>query len=301
MTGAATADGRGTDRLRRLDLGGWGLLLPAVGVLALLSLSSLGWTIWSSLRLGGLADPGAGRVGLRAYREVFTSAMWWDAVGRTVLLTVLVVVIQLLLAAVFAASLRRIPSVRGQALLLAPFALLPVATASVWETAVTGGPGPLWFDYDGSGAAAGLVAVGAAEIWRGTGITTVILLAGLSRLPRSLLDTAVLDGAGRGRRLVRLVLPAVGPAAAFAVVYRALDALRAFEAPLLAADTSVAATGSITTESASTAQTASALVWDTSFVVLARGLGAAASLGLLVLAALIGVVLTRLLRTRRLV
>ena len=80
---------------------------------------------------------------------------------------------------------------------------------------------------------------------------------------------------------------AIDAAIAVAATYRALDTLRVLEGPLVA------------DQPGATIRTVPLLVWDTTFSSFELGLGAAMSVLLLVLAALVAVVLVPLLRVRR--
>lgn len=275
---------------RRPTKGGWRLVAPALLVLAVVFLWPVGRAIHTSLYSESLTTPDdTAFVGADNYVQVVTSLDWWVAVALTLVFVATVVIIQLVLAAGFAAALRRITIIAPytRILVLVPFALMATVVAVVWRDGVTAGFGPEWFHYSGEGQVSALAAVAASEIWRGTGITTLILLAGLTRVPPSLLESAVADGANARQRLMRVVLPAAAPAVAVAVVYRALDAFRAFEAPLLAEP------------SLSRLRTAPLLVWDTTFTAFEIGLGAAMSVVLLAIAGFLGIMLTLLLRVRR--
>ncbi len=277
---------------RRPVRGGWTLLAPAVVVLAIVTLWPLGRAIYASLFAQSLTAP-ADRAfaGVDNYVEVGTSADWWVAVALTLVFVAVVVVLQLLLAAGFAAALRRITVIAPitRVLVLVPFALMATVVAFVWREGITAGFVPTWFHYTGDGQLAALAAVAAGEVWRGTGITTLILLAGLSRVPPTLLESAVADGATGPQRFTRVVLPAAGPAIAVAVAYRSLDAFRAFEGPLLAES------------SLPRLRTAPLLLWDTTFTSFEIGLGAAMSIVLLALVGALGTMLMLLLRVRRVV
>jgi multiple sugar transport system permease protein len=277
---------------RRPTKGGWRLVAPALVVLVVVTLWPLGRAVYTSLFSESLTTPDdTAFVGADNYVEVATSPDWWVAVALTLVLVATVVVIQLLLAAGFAAALRRITIIAPytRIIVIVPFALMATVVAFVWREGVTEGFAPEWFHYSGDGQVSALAAVAASEIWRGTGITTLILLAGLTRVPPSLLESAVADGATARQRLTRIVLPAAAPAVAVAVVYRSLDAFRAFEAPLLAES------------SLPQLRTAPLLVWDTTFTSFEIGLGAAMSVVLLAVVGFLGVMLTLLLRVRRVV
>lgn len=275
---------------RPVDPNRGGLLWVLPAVLAVLVL--VGWPLVAAVReslfQSSLVVPDDRTfVGVETIASVLASGVWWSAVGVTLALVAVAVVLQLVLAAAFATALRRLThGVRWlQVLLLVPFAALAVVTAVTWRDGLTAGFAPSWFGYDVGSPTASVVGVVAAEVWRGTGITTVILLAGLARVPSSLRDAAVADGATAWQRLWRVTRPAAAPAVAVAVVYRSLDALRSLEAPLLA--------------DPDAPRTVSTLVWDTTFETFEVGLGAALSLGLLVLAVLVGAMLALLTRLRR--
>lgn len=267
-------------------------MAPAILVLALVTLWPLGRAVYMSLFAESLTTPADTTfVGPDNYVAVVTSGEWWVAVALTLVFVAAVVTVQLVLAAGFAAALRRVTFIAPytRVIVLVPFALMATVTAFVWREGVTAGFAPTWFQYSGDGQVAALASVAAGEIWRGTGITTLILLAGLSRVPQTLLESAVADGATGRQRLTRIAIPAAAPAIAVAVVYRSLDAFRAFEGPLLAEP------------SLPRLRTAPLLLWDTTFTSFEIGLGAAMSIVLLALAGLLGVMLMLLLRVRRVV
>lgn len=288
-------------RGRRAAGGGVAYVVPALLVLAVLTVWPAGRLLWTSLHRSSVSAPADDSfVGLANYGDVLSSRTWWLAVLATLGLVVVCVGLQLLLGALFAATLRRITIVRAHTrmLVLVPFALLGVTTASIWREALVNGFAPDWFGYDGATPGAAIAAVVASEVWRGTGVTTLILLAGLETIPSRLRDATVADGASPRQVLLRLVLPATAPFVAVAVVYRALDTLRAFEAPLLA-QTSTALTS--TDRGSADQLTLMTLLWDTSVVRLESGLAATIAVLTLVVAGLLGAALAFGLRLRRVV
>jgi multiple sugar transport system permease protein len=275
----------------RVERNPWVYLGPLVGVLAVLTALPLLRLIVVSLFERSLTAPDDGKFAhVRNFIDVVDGRDWWLAVALTLVVVTVSVVAQLLLGAAFAGTLRRItfggPWV--QVLLLVPFVLMPAAVATAWRDGWVDGFAVAWFRVvPGGGQLTALATLLSHEIWRGTGITTVILLAGLSRVKPSLLDAAIADGATARQRLTHVVLPAVAPAVAVAALYRSLDALRSIEAPVLTAD----ALGDLST--------ASQLVWTTSFTDFEIGLGAAMALLLILLAAGLGMLLTLLMQVRR--
>jgi multiple sugar transport system permease protein len=271
----------------------WRWLAPAVAVLLLVTAWPVGRAVWTSLHRSTLTAPDDRRfIGLDNYTDLLSSRTWWVAVAATLVVVVLVVALQLVLGMAFAVALRRLGAAWPvtRVLVLLPFGMLAIVSAVVWRDAVTTGFAASWFDLDDVGPLGSLVAVSAGEVWRGTGITAVILLAGLLRVPTSLMASAIADGATARQRVTRVILPAMGPAIAVAVTYRTLDAFRILEGPLV-----------VDEPGSSVARTAPFLVWDTTFSSFEIGLGAAMSIVLLLLAGLVGAFLVPVLRVRRIV
>lgn len=268
----------------------WRWLAPAVVVLLVVTVWPVGRAVWTSLRTAPLTSPrDRSFVGLDNYVNVLGSRTWWLAVAATLVIVVVVVALQLVLGLAFAVVLRRLTTVWPvtRVLVLLPFGMLSVVSAVVWRDAVTTGFAVAWFRLDDVGPLGSLVAVSLGEVWRGTGITAVILLAGILRVPTTLLTSAIADGATVRQRLTRVVLPAMGPALAVATTYRALDALRILEGPL------------VVDEPGAAVRTVPFLVWDTTFSSFELGLGAAMSVLLLLLSGLLAAFLVPLLRVRR--
>ena len=95
----------------------------------------------------------------------------------------------------------------------------PVNTILGWF----GITGPLWFDSP-SWSKPSLVLLG---LW-GVGNTMVIFLAAIVDVPRHLLESAELDGAGWWRRLRWATLPSISPVILFSVLVGVIDGLQYF-------------------------------------------------------------------------
>ncbi len=271
---------------------GWRWLAPAFVVLLVATGWPIGRGIWLSLHSAPLTNPDDRTfVGVDNYTDVLTNRTWWLAVATTLVIVLVVVVLQLVIGLAFAVALRRVtllwPVTR--VIVLVPFALLAVVSAVVWRDAVTTGFADEWFRLGEVGHFGELVGVTIGEVWRGTGITALILLAGLLRVRSSLMASAIADGATAWQRSRRVVLPAMGPAIAVATIYRALDTFRILEGPLLV------------DEPGATIRTAPLLVWDTTFSSLELGLGAAMSIVLLAIMLLMAAIMVPLFRVRRVV
>lgn len=74
-----------------------------------------------------------------------------------------------------------------------------------------------------------LVSVGIVGSWVGTGLCLVLFLAGLTKVPRELYESARLDGAGPIRELVNVGLPQLRGEIAVAMTLTMIAALRTFD------------------------------------------------------------------------
>ena len=72
-------------------------------------------------------------------------------------------------------------------------------------------------------------AILAAEVWQWTPFMFLLLLAALANVDKSQLEAAAIDGAGYWRTFFRIVLPAIWPVMAIAILIRGLDLFRLFD------------------------------------------------------------------------
>ena len=68
-----------------------------------------------------------------------------------------------------------------------------------------------------------------AEIWQWTPFMFLLLLAALANVDQSQLEASAMDGAGYWRTFFRIVLPAIWPVMAVAILIRGLDLFRLFD------------------------------------------------------------------------
>jgi multiple sugar transport system permease protein len=73
------------------------------------------------------------------------------------------------------------------------------------------------------------VAVTLMDVWEWTPLIALIVLAGLSSMPRQVLEAAEMDGAGYWSRLRDIVLPMISGVIIVALLIRSMDAIRYFD------------------------------------------------------------------------
>jgi ABC-type sugar transport system permease subunit len=84
-----------------------------------------------------------------------------------------------------------------------------------------------------SSTALSLLVVMVADSWKNTPIFTIILLAGLSSIPRDLYYAAAIDGAGALNRFVHITLPNLRKFIAIALIIRGVQEFNIFALPLI--------------------------------------------------------------------
>ena len=190
-----------------------------------LVISSLHWNVLKPgqknfLGLGHYTD----FAGIQNYKVVFTDERMRAAVLNTVILTASVVLVSVVLGLGLAVLLDRKFVGRGLArtLLIAPFLVMPVASALIWKHVLYN---PTYGLFNGVinwvwqlfGAKQGPVvdfvssmpmpAVVAALVWQWTPFMMLILLAGLQAQPTDILEAARVDGAGGLKTFRFITLP----------------------------------------------------------------------------------------------
>ena len=224
------------------------IVVTQVPFVVTLVLSSLQWNV---LTPGDKSFLGLGKyesfAGLKNYRTVFTDDRMRTAVLNTVVLTASVVLISVVLGLGLAVLLdRRFPG-RGLArtLLIAPFLVMPVASALVWKHVLynptyglfNGAANWLWQLFGaGQGPVVDFVselpmpAVVAALVWQWTPFMMLILLAGLQAQPTDILEAARVDGAGPLKIFRWITLPHLRQYLELATLLGSLYVVQTFDA-----------------------------------------------------------------------
>jgi multiple sugar transport system permease protein len=70
-----------------------------------------------------------------------------------------------------------------------------------------------------------------ADVWKTAPFMALLLLAGLQVIPGEIYEAAKVDGATVMQRFRKITLPLLMPALLVALIFRTLDALRAFDLP----------------------------------------------------------------------
>lgn len=216
------------------------MLLPAIVYIAALVGFPLFLAIAFSLSDVTVGDPSLNFVGLENFKQIIKTPEFRRALQNTIFFAVASQVIIVVLATILAEALSQ--EFRGKLvvkfLIILPWAT-PIALGTIgwlWlldseyspiDLILRGlhllGPGTLlgpdtniyWLGREG--LAMGSVIL--VHVWRLLPLATVIILAGLSTIPRDILDQAEVDGAGFWRTLFRIKIPLILPIISIAILF----------------------------------------------------------------------------------
>lgn len=212
-------------------------LTPAVAMLGILTFYPGLWVFWLSLQrripVFGVAD----FVGLSHYEFLATDARFWNAMRVTLVFTAVSVALELGVGLVVALALHTQRTGRRVALslLLLAWALPSVVTAKLFEWLYHPSAGLVNFALGGRSlnwlgdphlALPGLIL---ADWWRTMPFVTLLCYARLLTIPVELYEAAQVDGAGRLAIWARITFPLLRRVLLVALLFRTLDALRAFD------------------------------------------------------------------------
>ncbi|WP_315095273.1 sugar ABC transporter permease [uncultured Cellulomonas sp.] len=233
-----------SDRAKAEARLGWLLAGPAFVVMLAVTLYPILQALYDSLFHFRLTAPDDKRfAGLNNYVVVLSDGVFWRALGVTLVITVITVLVELVLGFALALVMHRaVKQLRGllRTAILVPYGIITVVSAFAWFYAfdISSGYVNHWFDWVPgispdlnwfAQQGTSLFVIMASEIWKTTPFISLLLLAGLSQVPTELEEAAEVDGATWRQRLTRVLIPNMKAAIMVAVLFRALDAFRIFD------------------------------------------------------------------------
>ncbi len=225
--------------------GAWALIAPAmIGLVVFYYYPVLQSALFSLLSLDAGTDWWEARfVGFRNYADVMQSGQFWYTLFFTVAFTAAVVTLDISLGMLLALATFYVPrSFQGllRAIIIVPWAIPKVIQATMWRWMLNSDVGPIGdilvrlhlVDEPPLFLVEQYLAIGSvivAYTWKGSSIAAFFLMGGLALIPRDVLESARMDGAGPLRRFFSVTLPMVIPTVFVALLYRSQDALRVFD------------------------------------------------------------------------
>ena len=237
LTGGA---GRGRrPALRRDGIWPWLFIGPLVVGLAVLFHWAILQTAWFSLTKRGVFG-GSTFVGLANYKRLFSDPELYQALGNTLVFTLIGLVS--IPIAVYLASLLNRPGLRFaaayRALYFLPYIAMPTAISMVWRLIYNGDfglfnwllglvgiKGPYWLSTPGFV----ILAVGIMGIWGGLGFAMIVFAAGMKNIPPELYEAAEIDGATPWRQFRSITVPLLAPSIFFVTIITVIGSLQIFD------------------------------------------------------------------------
>lgn len=218
------------------------LIGPAILVLLLIGIFPLVYLLLVSFQGITMTETSTDFIGFTNYAQLFEDARLWEALLHTVIFTVIALPLELLLGLAMAQLfLERLPGRQiFIALLVLPVVVSPIVSGATWSLMFNHRFGPInqiigWI----WGEELTLLwsirphlvypAIIVAEVWQWTPFMFLLLLAALANVDKSQLEAAAIDGAGWWRTFFKIVLPAIWPVMAIAILIRGLDLFRLFD------------------------------------------------------------------------
>ena len=218
------------------------LVAPSIFLLLLIGVFPLVYLILVSFQNITMTDADTSFQGLLNYRLLFGDRRLWEALLHTLVFILVALPVELVLGLLMAQLfIERIPGrAVFVALLVLPVLVSPIVAGATWSLMFDNRFGPInqilgWF----AGQDVALLwtikpylvypAILMAEVWQWTPFMFLLLLAALSAVDKSQLEAASIDGASYWRIFRKIILPAIWPVMAVAILIRALDLFRLFD------------------------------------------------------------------------
>jgi multiple sugar transport system permease protein len=229
--------------LRRLaasdNVAGWAFVSPAVILIAVFALIPIGWSLLLSLQANNLIAP-PHYVGLANYKALVKDQAFRSAVGHTLIYTAIFVPVSVGGALALAVALnRQIRGIRFYRLaVFVPLVTSTVATGIIflWLLDPTFGLVNYILHVLGlpqqqflQSPHQALYCIVVMTTWGWLGFDVIVYLAALQGIPQDLLEASEVDGASRWATFRSVVVPLLGPATLFLVVWSTINALQLFD------------------------------------------------------------------------
>ncbi len=270
------------------------MMLPAIVVLACITIYPFFWLIWMSLHdvdVGAAADKWNN---FRNWTRLPGDSKFINGWILLIKYSAMCMVLEVGLGIVLAVILNRSRFEKTLVtIFLMPMMMAPVVAGLVWYYLYNSTFG--WYHWlmqsvgllgaksilgDPSTAMLGIVIV---DVWQWTPLIILITLAGLKRVPRDQLEANMVDGAGEIRNFFSITLPNLYPFLLIAILLRFMDNFRFIDAILVL-------TGGGPADATKILPT---YLFDVSFQFFKLGRGAAIALTLLAVTIVLGMLLVR--------
>jgi multiple sugar transport system permease protein len=219
------------------------LLMAAPGLVALVLLVAgpLLYMFFNSLFVKTLATPVPPRFAFfKNYLELVTNRRFWNAFRNTMIIMVVGIPVQSVLGLVMALMLtKKFPGSKVIiALFLIPVMITPVVSGFEWKIILDERFGPINYIISFLGAepkawlaqpVLAMISIIIMDTWQWTPFVTVVLLAGLSAIPKQVYEASSVDGSSSWETLWRITMPLLKPMFTLVVLLRIIFIFKIFD------------------------------------------------------------------------
>jgi len=178
--------------------------------------------------------------GAENYIEMFQNPDFLEGLSNTLIYTVVSVALEFVIGLGIALAINQAFRGRGlvRAAVLVPWAFPTVISAAMWRLMFQDQVGIIQYVASTIGlinepilSDRTLLLIGAivVDVWKTTPFMALLLLAGLQTIPTDVYEAARVDGANVMQRFFRITLPLLKGAILVALLFRTLDAYRAYD------------------------------------------------------------------------
>jgi ABC-type sugar transport system permease subunit len=179
-------------------------------------------------------------VGTGNYRAIFGDPTVAEVAKNTSTYVIFYVVISTVLSIAFALIVNEQVFAKGffRAILFLPVMLSPIVVGLIWNDVLDRKVGPLNSLLQALGGGSpgwlvepklGMIAVIFVGVWVHLGFYSIILLAGLQGIDRSLLEAAAMDGATRTQIIRTIILPLLKPTTLVILILATIHGFQSFD------------------------------------------------------------------------
>jgi sn-glycerol 3-phosphate transport system permease protein len=217
---------------KRVTFGGFAFPLALLAPQLIITLVFFIWPAGQALYQSVLRQDAFGLrttfVGLANFRRLFNDPLYLNAFQVTIVFSVAVTLLGIMIALLLATMAdRAIKGASGyKTMLILPYAVAPAIAGVLWWFLFNPSIGILAYAVRGLGYAwnhqihggNALTLVIIAATWKQISYNFLFFLAGLQAIPKSLIESAAIDGAGPFKRFWTIVFPLLSPTTFFLLV-----------------------------------------------------------------------------------
>ena len=218
------------------------MVAPAIFILLLIGVFPLIYSLIVSFQNLTMTEADTSFHGLLQYQQLFKDSRLWWALVHTAVITAIALPLELVLGYLLAVLfLEKMPGRQiFISLIVLPTVLSPIVAGATWRLMfdvrfgpigqlidfIVGSPTNLLWTVNPNLVYPALII---CEVWQWTPFMFLLLMAALSNVDQSQLEAAELDGASYWRVLRQIIIPAIKPVIAIALLIRSLDLFRIFD------------------------------------------------------------------------